>query len=302
MARPPSLKGLRTFEVVARHLSFTRAADELNITQAAVSQQIRNLEEELGIPLFRRTTRQLHLSDNGERLLIHVQKAFRELEKGLNKVRTDRYHYLNISVLPSFASRWLIPRLGQFSQKHPDIEIRLLPSLALTDFSKEDIDLAIRFGAGNYPGVSTEFLMEEKAFPVCRPDFFSTDNPEIHELDGVPLLQDAGVGAITWREWLDQAGGTQLDVRYGTQITDAGLLLDLARTGHGVALSRASLVKDDLDKGLLIKPFELVLESSFSYYLVSRPNSQSDPRIRVFSHWLKQACEEFNTLTLSYVQ
>ncbi len=297
MARLPSLKGLQTFEVVSRHLSFTRAADELSVTQAAVSQQMRNLEEELGTQLFRRTTRQLHLSDDGERLLLHVLKAFRELEKGLHKIRNDRYHYLNISVLPSFASRCLIPRLSQFSQQHPDIEIRLLPSLALTDFSKEDIDLAIRFGTGNYPGVNTEFLMEEKAFPVCRPDFFDSDKPSIHELDSVPLLQDAGVGAITWRDWLNQAGGAELEVRYGTQITDAGLLLNLARNGQGVALSRASLVRNDLDKGLLIKPFELVLESSFSYYLVSRTNSQSDPRIRAFSQWLKQACEDFSTFT-----
>ncbi|MGI9276695.1 MAG: transcriptional regulator GcvA [Endozoicomonas sp.] len=295
MARFPSLKGLQYFEVVARHLSFTRAAKELHVTQAAVSQQIRNLEQELGSRLFRRTTRRLLLSDDGERLLPHVRQAFSSLESGLRKIRNRHYDYLNISVLPSFAARWLVPRLGRFAIQHPDIEIRLLPSLDLVDFSRGDIDLAIRFGEGVYPGLKSTLLMEESVFPVCSPGLATGEKSllDVEDLRHFPLLQDAGPGALTWREWLKIAGHSDLDVRYGIQITDASLLIDAARSGQGVALSRASLVKDEIERGQLVKPFATELDSVYSYYLVMPDREEINPRMKLFCEWIQAECQNY---------
>ena len=293
MDRSPSLKGLQFFEVVARCLSFTHAADELHVTQAAVSQQIRNLESQLGIQLFWRTTRQLKLTDNGERLLPHVKEAFQILETGLQKVKKRQYEYLNITVLPSFAARWLVPRLGRFAMEQPDIEIRLLPSLDLTSFSRGDVDLGIRFGMGKYPNLHSSFLMDETVFPVCNPDLIKGERPlkTVENLKGFSLLQDSGPGSQTWREWLVAAGYPELDVRYGIQISDASLLLDAARSGQGIALSRASLVKDEIERGLLVKPFEAELASVFSYYLVMPEKSLLNKRVQLFCDWIKRESE-----------
>lgn len=294
MDRLPSLKGLQFFAVVAKYLSFTRAADELNVTQAAVSQQIRNLEQQLGVELFRRTTRRLFLTDNGERLLPYVQDAFSVLAEGVEKVKHDQYDYLNISVLPSFAARWLVPRLGSFSRQHPDIEVRLLPSLDLVNFQKESIDLAIRFGEGQYPGVYTEKLMNELVFPVCSPELME-GSKALRTLDDLvhhPVLQDAGPGRLTWREWLKVAGRPELKVHYGVQISDASLLLDAAKSGQGVALGRACLVESELDNGSLVKPFEIALKSDFSYYLVMPERSRSNPRVEIFCDWLRTECQK----------
>ncbi|WP_062266519.1 transcriptional regulator GcvA [Endozoicomonas arenosclerae] len=294
MDRIPSLKGLQYFEVVSRHMSFTLAADELFVTQAAISQQIRNLEEQLGFKLFIRSTRQLHLTDNAERLLPHVRKGFAEIRKGLDKVSSRQYDYLNISILPSFAARWLVPRLGRFSINYPEIEVRLLPSIGLVDFQKENIDLAVRFGMGKYPGLYSEKLMDEYAFPVCSPELMSHGKGlgSVADLINFPLLQDSGPGVLTWRDWLQWAGSPDLDVRYGVQISDASLLLEAAKDGQGVALGRASLVQRELEQGSLIKLFDIELASSFSYFLVMPQRSMNHGAAQKFADWLRQECKQ----------
>lgn len=283
--RLPSLNGLRAFEAAARYLSFTRAAESLFVSQAAVSHQIKALEEQLGVELFRRLTRSLELTDAGRRLYPKVQQGFDFLEQGVREVkaRAERQG-LTISVLPSFASGWLVRRLGRFTAAHPGIQVRLDPSTDLAEFMVDDIDIGIRYGLGNYPDLYAEHLMDEDLFPVCCPDLAARlDGPE--DLAGVTLLHDDGHGQ--WQTWLDALGVASVDASTGPVYTDSNMVIQAAIEGHGVALARSGLSRDALNDGRLVQPFEFSMPSQFAYYLVYPREYAQRTEVQAFSEWIR---------------
>jgi LysR family transcriptional regulator, glycine cleavage system transcriptional activator len=287
--RLPSLNGLRAFEAAARYLSFTRAAEALFVSQAAVSHQIKSLEEQLGVELFHRLTRALELTDAGRRLYPKVQQAFDLLEQGVRdaKVRAERQG-LTISVLPSFASGWLVRRLGRFTVEHPTIQVRLNPTIALADFLTDDIDIGIRYGLGNYPDLHAEHLMDEDVFPVCSPELAATlDGPE--DLAGVTLLHDDGHSE--WATWLEALGVTTVDTSTGPVYTDSNMVIQAAAAGHGVALARSGLSRDLINDGRLVQPFEYSMPSQFAYYMVYPKEYAQRPEVIAFGRWIKEEIE-----------
>ena len=202
MARLPSLNALRAFEAAGRHLSFTRAAEELHVTQAAVSHQIKSLEEQLGIRMFRRGPRGLLLTDAGQSYLPDVREAFQRLTFATDRLlEDDARGAITVSVLPSFAARWLVPRLTRFRADHPDVEVRVSADDRLADFDRDDVDEAIRYGRGDYPGLKSDRFLSEELFPVCSPDLLARlplDRPE--DLGRHTLLHDDM--RIDWSVWL----------------------------------------------------------------------------------------------------
>ncbi|GJL83322.1 MAG: glycine cleavage system transcriptional activator [marine bacterium B5-7] len=284
--RLPSLNGLKSFEAAARFLSFTRAAESLFVSQAAVSHQIKSLEEQLGVSLFRRSVRSLELTDAGRRLYPKVQQAFDLMEEGVRalKARTDRQQ-LTISVLPSFASGWLVRRLARFTNAYPGIQVRIDPSSRLSNFLTDDIDVGIRYGLGDYQELVSEHLMDEDLFPVCSRNLAQTlDTPE--DLAGVTLLHDDGHGQ--WNTWLKAQGIDSFDVTHGPVYTDSNMVIQAAIEGHGVALARSGLSRDALVDGRLVQPFDFSMPSKFAYYLVYPKEYAQRSDVQAFSDWMKE--------------
>lgn len=285
--RLPPLNALRAFEAAARHLSFTRAAEELHVTQAAISHQVKALEEHLGRKLFRRLNRALLLSDDGQAYLPSVSRAFALLNDATrNLLERDAPGPLTVSALPSFAARWLVPRLGRFRQIHPDIDLRIDPSAALTDFASGDVDVGVRYGRGKYPGLRADWLMTEDIFPVCSPALLSGEHPlrAPGDLEHQVLLHDDGHG--DWRTWLLAAGVDRVDPTRGPIFTDSSMLIQAAMAGQGVALARGVLAADELAAGRLVRPFTLSLPTEYAYYLVCPQNTAEQPKIAAFRDWL----------------
>ena len=288
----PPLNALRTFEAAARHLSFTRAADELHVTQAAVSHQIKALEDWLGVPLFRRMNRRLLLTEDGQRYLVSVRAAFDELTAGTQRLLAgERQGVLTVSVIPSFAARWLVPRLGRFRDAHPEIDLRLAATLQNVDFTRDDVDVGIRYGAGRYPGLHVTFLMQESYFPVCAPALLDGRYPlkEPGDLCHHTLLHDEhapGQPNPEWRHWLKEAGAVEVRWDRGPVFGDASMMIQAAVAGQGVALGRNTLVVDDLAAGRLVRPFELSLPSNYAYWIVCPEHYADRPKIVAFREWL----------------
>jgi LysR family glycine cleavage system transcriptional activator len=285
--RLPPLNALRAFEAAARHLSFTRAAGELHVTQAAISHQVKALEEHLGRQLFRRMNRALLLTDDGQAYLPSVSRAFALLNEATNDLLTKQAPGpLTVSALPSFAARWLVPRLGRFRQVQPDIDLRIDPSTALSDFAAGDVDVAIRYGRGRYPGLRTDWLMTEDIFPVSSPALVEGPHPirEPRDLQHQVLLHDDGHG--DWRTWLLAAGVENVDPARGPIFTDSSMLIQAAMAGQGIALARGVLAADELAAGRLVRPFTLSLPTEFAYYLVCPEHTAEHPKIAAFRDWL----------------
>ena len=285
----PPLNTLRAFEAAARHLSFARAADELHVTPAAISQQVKLLEEQLGVLLFQRG-RKLALSDAASAVLPLVTEAFDQLERAMQKARPGSHgNVLVISAPPAFAARWLIPRLDDFQSHHPDIELRLHATRRLVDFQIEDVDVAIRFGAGNYPGLIAERLMLEAIVPVSTPRQAArirTANDLVHST----LLEDdwhVGNGMFPdWGTWLGTLGvkiGKPLRIRH---FGDASLAIQAAVSGLGITLSWNSLVTDDLKAGRLVRLLDQAIPTTLGYYLVMPRNRAVANKVSAFRTWL----------------
>ncbi len=290
--RLPPLNALRTFEAAARHLSFTRAASELHVTQAAVSHQIKGLEDWLGIRLFRRLNRRLLLTEEGQQYLVSVRGAFDELASGTQRLLAgDRRGILTVSVIPSFAARWLVPRMGRFRDAHPEIDLRIAATLQSVDFMRDDVDVGIRYGAGRYPGLHATLVMSEEYFPVCNPALLDGRHPlrEPSDLRHHTLLHDEhlpGEPNPVWKDWLKAAGVTGVRHDRGPVFGDASMMVQAAIAGQGVALGRTALVNDDLIAGRLVRPFPLALPAGYAYWLVC-PESYADrPKIVAFRDWL----------------
>ena len=285
--RIPPLTALRAFEAAGRHLSFTKAADELHVTQAAVSHQVKSLEEHLGLRLFRRLNRTLLLTDAGQLYLPPLTDAFECIDRATHRLRRqlDRAR-LTVSVLPSFAAGWLVPRLGRFRQRCPDVDLRIDPTAALTDFRRGDVDLGIRYGRGRYPGLRADWLMREEFYPVCSPRLLEGTVPLRDPADLVhhTLLHDEAT--VDWRTWLLAAGVEGVDAERGITVTDSSMLLRAAIAGQGVALARSVLADDEIASGRLVRPFDVDVPAEFAYYLAYPEESAGRTDVAAFREWI----------------
>lgn len=287
VTRLPPMNTLRAFEAAARHLSFTLAAEELHVTQAAVSHQIKSLEEALGVRLFRRLNRAIRLTEEGQEFVGEVRKALSHLATAVEKLSApEAGGPLTVSVLPSFASKWLVPRLGRFRDRHPEIDVRISPSIQLTDFQRDDVDLVVRYGKGEYAGLHSVRLMTEDIFPVCSPALLEGTNalskPE--DLRHHTLLHDDAY--VDWTMWLLVAGVKEVDPRQGPFFTDSALVIQAAAEGQGVALARGALAAGDIAAGRLVKPFDIAIPTKYAYYVLSPMATSHHPKIAAFREWL----------------
>ena len=293
MRRLPPLNALRAFEAAARHRSFTKAADELFVTQAAVSHQIKGLETHLGLRLFYRFNRRLELTEAGRSYLPSLSDAFDQIDlatKRLSSQGEDRN--LKISVLHSFAIKWLMPRLAGFSERHPEINVLISGSDETIDFDRDDFDLALRYGAGHYPGLATDLIMPDKVFPVCSPRLLKGRKPlkGPGDLRHHTLLHDnMGLGNEMfqeWGHWLNVAGVEGVDHSKGPAFSHLSMVLSAAIDGQGVALGRLSLAAEDLNAGHLICPFGPVIDANYAYYMVAPRRTAEMAKVRNFRQWL----------------
>lgn len=292
LPRLPSLNGLRAFECAARHLSFTRAAEELNVTQTAISHQIRRLEDELGVRLFMRLKDGLALTEEGNAYFPGVRSAFLELRHSTERLLEANDHsVLTISTLVSVASKWLLPRLPSFREAYPEIDVRISAMTRLVDFRKAGIDAAIRYGNGEWPGLRADWLMSDEIFPVCSPRLLDGAKPlkTPADLAHHPLLQVSGLTANDWNDWLQAAGQPPLTAK-GPRLTFdlAMMAVQTAIDGQGVCIGRSTYVDDDLRAGRLVAPFDLRLKSTSGFYFVTPHENAESKKIVAFRQWLSE--------------
>ncbi len=286
--RLPSLNALRVFEAAGRLGSFSRAASELNITPSAVSHQIRTLEEHLGVKLFRRLNRKVVLTAEGEAYLPPLQSAFAQITAASQRVAAGSDSgRLAVTLVPTFAMRWLVPRLSRFQKLHPEIEVLMNTSIEPVDFEKADVDVAIRYGTGGWPGLHAEKIMCEELFPVCSPGLLDGDHPLRAPADLVHhTLLHVGVHIDEWRLWLTGAGITGIDPEKGPRFETSALALEAAAAGLGVAMGHRAFMAQDLRQGRLVEPFDFELPSESAYYLAFPEDRLGQPRIMAFREWL----------------
>jgi LysR family transcriptional regulator, glycine cleavage system transcriptional activator len=285
--RLPALNALKAFEAAARYESFTKAAVELCVTQGAVSHQVKALEEELGLKLFRREHQRLLITDAGRSYLEVVRDAFDRLATGTERLlQRQNSGVLTVTTSPNFASKWLVHRLGLFAEAHPEIDLRISASVQHIDFAREDIDMAIRHGDGQWPGLHVTRLCVEELFPVCSPKLMrgrcALRSP--HDLKHHTLLHTDDRKA--WAKWLEEVGVTSGDVGSGPVFNQASMAIDAAIDGQGIALARTALAAWDLIAGRLVKPFPLALSVPYAYWIVC-PKANADlPKVTIFRQWL----------------
>jgi len=299
--RLPPLNALRTFEAAARHLSFTKAAAELFVTQAAVSHQIKTLEDHLGMALFRRLNRSLILTDEGQALLPFVRDAFDQLADGVRKLRQGQSAgVLTLSVLPSIASTWLIPRLRQFQTRHPEIEVHMTASDRLVDFAREPVDAGIRYGLGHWPGLRALRLLSAEMMPVCSPQLLEGPTP-LRTPDDLVHHQLLHVlnSPDEWRMWLTAAGVQGVDPDRGIRFDHTALAIQAALNGMGVAIGPATLIDRDLAEGRLVEPFDFELPTDSAYYFVAPESTADQPKIKAFGDWLRDEAADNRGLGLA---
>jgi LysR family glycine cleavage system transcriptional activator len=291
--RLPPLNALRAFEAAARHLSVSKAAEELHVTPAAISHQVKGLEEWLGVQLFRRLNRQILLTDAGQTCLKGLREGFDRLADTVAKVQVGTSGGpLTVTVAPSFASKWLVPRLDRFRRQHPDIDLRIDASTGLADFARDGIDIAIRFGPGRYPGLRVDRLLTEEMSPVCSPALLRGAHPlrqpadlRHHSLLHIELPISGDVQP-TWEMWLLAAGVRDVDWTRGPRFTNSSMAIETAVAGEGVVLGSNVLVADDLAAGRLVKPFAVNLPVDFAYFVVSPEPTADRPKIAAFRAWV----------------
>jgi LysR family transcriptional regulator, glycine cleavage system transcriptional activator len=287
------LNALRAFEQVAAHLSFTDAAQALNVTTAAVSSHIKSLEEFLETPLFIRHSRSVRLTPQGARLLPGVQRGMSELSRAVDQLRHDRTSgLLNITLLGSFLQKWLLPRLGDFYQKHPEVDLRFNASREVMDFMSTDFHAAVRYGRGEWPQTRAEKMLDDWVFPVASPELVEKIGPieTLADFGKYPLLHSS---SEPWVDWLRRVGGDTSRLERGPVLDDSASLLTAAEQGHGLALARWSLVAGDLAAGRLVRPTRQSVRQIHSYYFVAPPQNFDLPKVRRFRDWLREVCNQF---------
>jgi len=293
--RLPPLTALRAFEAAARHASFARAADELSVTPAAVSHQVKTLEEHLGVTLFRRRARGLVLTDAGRGYLPALTDGLDRLARATERLRAGEVAgRLVISVLPSFALRWLGPRIGDLMRRYPDLDPEIHSETRSVDFRLDSVDVAIRYGLGHYPGLYAERFLTETVAPVCAPGLINAARPlrRLADLAGHTLLHDSAVltnePSLAWPTWLAEAGLDPGLAERGPRFSDSSLLLEAAADGLGLALGRSALTAGDLAAGRLVRPFAQVRPAEFAYHLVCPRADADTPKVAAFRQWLAE--------------
>ncbi|MEM6682412.1 MAG: transcriptional regulator GcvA [Pseudomonadota bacterium] len=288
------LNALRVFDAAARHLSFKVAADELAVTPAAVSQQIRSLEDYLGVVLFKRQARSLTLTEEARRSLPALRAGFERFEEAVTTLQAAQASdILTVSVSPSFASKWLLPRIDGFYADRPSMEVRIQASDDLVNFAEENVDLALRYGSGHYEGLRSEKLMDEHILPVCAPTLAAGEEPIntpqdlVHHTLIHDTSYDADPATPSWPMWLKAAGAGDVVARRSLHFDLETLALDAAIAGKGVALARRVLAEPDLRSGRLVAPFEGQIAVSFGYYIVAPEPQWRQRKIADFTQWLR---------------
>jgi LysR family glycine cleavage system transcriptional activator len=305
--RLPPLNAVRAFEAAARHLSFTRAADELFVTQGAVSHQVKLLEEWFGFLLFDRHKRELQLTRKGEEYLPAVRVMLNDLHVATRALLDeDDEHLLCVSVAESFAVNWLIDRLGRFAELHPDLDIRLASQNQIDDLGNvigEEgpnwVDLRIRYGRGKWPGLQVTKLFDEEVFPVCSPDLIPPDQPvrSLEDLTNYTLIHDDM--QMSWESWLRSAGYTQVISTKGPRFSHSHMALQAALNGSGIVLGRSVLTLDHLQSGDLVRPLNISVPAEHSYYLLCQERMIGDAKVRAFTAWLLEEARAFNAMRAS---
>ncbi|WP_029582861.1 transcriptional regulator GcvA [Bradyrhizobium sp. URHD0069] len=296
MRAPNHLNALRAFEAAARHLSYVAAADELNVTPAAVGQLVRGLEEVLGIELFHRSQSgpaRLVLTEQARAAIPDLQAGFDRLTMAFERLKADQTRIaINVTVPPAFADKWLLRRVERFGARYPAYDLRIDTSGRLVDFTAERIDVGIRYGAGRWPGLEATFLLQDAFFPVCSPALLEGTRPlrGPADLQYHPLIHDKSMAFEstfpTWRSWLQAAGFPNIECERGLQINDSAAVIQAAIAGTGVALGRTTLVASDLAEGRLVRPFGDDLAYDFAYYIIHRPHADKEPGIAELKEWL----------------
>jgi LysR family transcriptional regulator, glycine cleavage system transcriptional activator len=296
--RLPPLNSLRAFEAAARHLSFARAAEELHVTPAAISHQIKALEDHLGVKLFRRINRAVLLTEAGQACVAGLSDAFDRMAAALERLRAQECSgSLTVSLPPALAAKWLVPRLEGFQELYPEIDVRVSAAMRLVDFSREDVDVAIRYGTGTYPGLLAELLLTNEVVPVCAPPLLEGPHrlraPE--DIRHCTLLHDdtpTSDGAYpNWAMWLRAAGLEDVDPSRGPRFDYSGLVLEAAAAGRGVALALSTVVAADIAAGRLVTPFAVAVPTPFAYYVVCPQATAGRPKVAAFRRWLRAEAE-----------
>lgn len=285
----PSLNALRTFEAVARHNSFTRAAEELNVTQSAASRLVRSLEEYLEVPLFQRRSRRIELTDQGRFYAEIARDALDLVEAGTVELISSREGRgtLSIGMLPTFGTRWLVPRLLLFQEAYPEIALNIISSDGDLDFTRERIDVAVRFGTGDWPDAIVDFLMAENVQLVCSPKLMHGDKPirSLEDLAHHRLIRHS-TRPDSWTHWFRAVGAPREQHRWGPSLEHFFMIIQAAIAGLGVALLPSFLVEEDIRGGALVAPFPIVTSGPGAYYLVTPAAKAELPRVRLFRQWL----------------
>jgi LysR family glycine cleavage system transcriptional activator len=283
--RIPHMQALRALEATAREQSLTRAAASLSLTHGAVSHQIKALEQELGVNLVERAGRGIRLTDEGERFAQRIRAALAEITAAVQEV-TDRSNprLLRVGCTPSFAARWLLPRMPRFAAAHPDIDLDVRANMSLIDFTRDDTDCAVRYGLGNWTGVESERLVDEYFVAVCSPRIAGGVPRRPADLLRYTLLRS---GDESWQPWFAAAGLAWSEPSRGPIFNDSAHMIQAAIEGHGVALGRTSLLGDDVNNGLLVRLFGIEVRSERTYYFVYPPRLAQAPKIALFRRWLK---------------
>ncbi|HEU0217092.1 MAG TPA: transcriptional regulator GcvA [Stellaceae bacterium] len=294
----PPLSALRAFEAAARLQSFSKAADELNVTPAAVSHQIHALEADLGVSLFNRRNRAVELTASARVLLPGLTEAFAGIQNSVRRLRSHNdTGTVNVTASPSFAGKWLVQRLHRFQEQHPQVDVRISATDTMVDLTRGDFDLAIRYGAGRYPGLEVELLMSNEVFPACSPALLR-DGPPLEtpaDLRHHALIHDQQVDrdplAPTWSMWLKAAGVDGADAAHGLSFNNNVLALEAALAGHGVTLAYSTVAAADLAAARLVRLFTLSLPDNFAYYIVTAPGALERSKVKAFRDWLRQEAD-----------
>jgi LysR family glycine cleavage system transcriptional activator len=286
--RLPSIRALAAFEAAGRHLNFTHAAAELNLTQGAISHRVADLEAQLGVRLFVRLRQGLQLTQPGHGYLAVVREALARLHAGARAIE-DEYAgrgVLTVSVSPNFAAKWLVHRLGTFLAAHPDIDLRISATLRHIDLAADGVDLAVRHGDGQWSDLDVVRLSTEQLFPVCSPRLVESAQGlrTPRDLSRCVLLHDRDRQG--WARWLDAAGVPEVDAGRGPVFDQTSMAIDAAIAGHGVALARTALAAADLLGGRLVRPFATALPAPFAYWIICAKGAAASRKIALFRDWL----------------
>jgi LysR family transcriptional regulator, glycine cleavage system transcriptional activator len=284
--RLPPLNALKAFEAAARHESFTRAAEELCVTQGAVSHQVKALEAELAIKLFNRERQRLNITEAGRDYLTVVRDALDRIAVGTERLlQRQSAGVLTVSTSPDFAAKWLVHRLGHFAEAHPSIDLRVSAAMHHVDFAREDVDMAVRHGDGNWPGLDAVQLSTEQLFVICSPKLLSGRRlGKPADLLKFPLIHLDS--RADWTRWLRATGLSDDQVKHGPVLNRASMVIDAAINGQGIALARTTLAAWDLINGRLVRPFSETLRLSKTYWIVCPRATSNLPKIVTFRDWL----------------